>query len=236
MADQHADHHATAPSVSIRERGKAERRRRVVETAAIILSDGGVEALSMRTLSVESGVSLPTIYNLVGGRDDVLAAVLDQLGTVFEAEAAASSADALARCFELTDRLLDTIITHAGLTRSIIAEGLTPLLADADSSLFRRYGIALLTALVEAFEHGDLDEEAEPLLVVDQLASLTAVRIFRWATDDEPGNNDGRELRAAVTHGIGMMLAGSISDQRRAEVVARVRDARIELLGEGTDT
>ena len=44
---------------------------RVVETAIEMLGDGGVDTLSMRALSTQAGVSVPTIYNLIGGRDDV---------------------------------------------------------------------------------------------------------------------------------------------------------------------
>ena len=233
MTDPPAAPTATGPEVSIRERGKAERRVRIVETARELVTTGGVEALSMRTLSVESGVSLPTIYNLIGGRDDVLAAVLDQLGTVFDAEVATSSTDALERCFEITDRLVDTMTTHATLARSIIAEGLTSLLADVESSPFQRYGLALLTALAEASATGDLDEESEPILVVEQTVSLTAVRIFRWATGD--ASSDGDKLRAAVAHGIGLVLAGAASAEGRERVLPHLREARIALLG-GTDT
>ncbi len=233
MTDPSTEPTVTTPEVSIRERGKAERRLRVVETATSILAAGGVEALSMRVLSVESGVSLPTIYNLIGGRDDVLGAVLDQLGAVFDAEVATSTTDALERCFEITDRLLDTMTTHATLARSIIAEGLTSLLGESGSSPFQRYGIALLTALVEASETGDLVEEAEPILIVDQMVSLTAVRIFRWATGN--ASSDGEQLHAAVTHGIGLILAGAASLDARERVLTQVRKSRIALLG-GTDT
>lgn len=235
MADPRTDSAAATPKASIRERGKAERRVRVIETAREILSEGGVEALSMRALSVEAGVSLPTIYNLIGGRDDVLAAVLDQLGAVFEAEVATSTGDTLERCFEITDRLLDTMTTHATLARSIVAEGLTPMLADAESSLFKRYGLALLSALAQASTEGNLDDGAEPVLIVEQVVSLTAVRIFRWATGDSSTDADGTELRAAATHGIGLILAGSTADEHRARVLARVRQAQVQLL-RGTDT
>ncbi len=186
-----------------------------VEAARAILGTEGVEGLSMRVLSVESGVSLPTIYSLIGGRDDVLAAVLDQLGTMFDADVAASSQGGLDRCLEITDRLLDTMAAHATLARSIIVEGLTPMLADADSSLFRRYALALVSALADASAAGDLDEDAEPVLIVDQMVSLTAVRIFRWATADPSVDPHGEELRAAVTHGTGLLLVGSTTHRRR---------------------
>ena len=234
VTDTNTDQTGVAPTVSIRERGKAERRARIVETARRIATTGGVEALSMRMLSVESGVSLPTIYNLIGGRDEVLAAVLAQIGETFEAEVALSSTNATDRCFEIADRLLDTMMNHSTLARSIVAEGLTSLLSESVSSPFRRYGLALLVALTEAAEQGDLDAETQPILVVEQMASLTAVRIFRWATDDVSPDMEGKHLRSAVIHGIGLILAGVSSEKRRAQVIARVHEAQSELLG-GSD-
>ena len=231
MREESAGRDEVPPGTSIRERGKADRRVRVVEAARSILGTEGVEGLSMRVLSVESGVSLPTIYSLIGGRDDVLAAVLDQLGTMFDADVAASSQGGLDRCLEITDRLLDTMTAHATLARSIIVEGLTPMLADADSSLFRRYALALVTALADASAAGDLDEDAEPVLIVDQMVSLTAVRIFRWATADPSVDPHGEELRAAVTHGTGLLLVGSTTTAAGEPVRARIRQARTVLLG-----
>jgi AcrR family transcriptional regulator len=231
MTEPTSDRTANPPEVSIRERGKAERRDRVVEAAREILTTEGVEGLSMRALSVQSGVSLPTIYSLIGGRDDVLAEVLDRLGTVFEAETAASSGEGLELCFEIADRFLDTITTHATLTRSVISEGLTPMLADADSGLLRRYALALVSALADASATGDLDDDAEPVFIVEQMVSLTAVRVFRWATADPASGAADEQMRAAVTHGIGLLLAGSTDPAAAGPVRARIRKAQAVLLG-----
>ena len=218
----------------IRERGKAERRARVVDAASGILRAEGVDALSMRALSVEAGVSVPTIYSLIGGRDDVLAAALDQLAAIFEAEVASAGEAGVDRCFAVVDRFLDTITSHATLTRSIIAEGLTPMLADAESSLFWRYGLALITALTAAAEEDQLRTGVEPVLIVEQMVSLTAVRIFRWATDEASGEPDLDELRAAVIHGVGLLMAGATTADVAQSVHARIDQAQATQLGGST--
>jgi AcrR family transcriptional regulator len=230
MADTAAEPDRDAPISSIRERGKAERRRRVIEAAGSMVEAGGIEALSMRALSVESGVSVPTIYDLIGGRDAVLAAVLGQLGTVFDDAVAASSADPLERCFEVADHLVITMTDHASIARAIIAEGLVPMLSQGHAAPFKRYGLALFSALSAACARGDLEESAEPALIVDQAVSLTAVRFFRWATNDLDTDPDGRKLRAAVTHGVGLLLAGSVSGPAIERVRARVVAAQAALL------
>jgi TetR/AcrR family transcriptional regulator, tetracycline repressor protein len=53
----------------------------IVEVARRMVESGGVEALSMRKLAVELGVAPTAIYWHVGGRDQLLHAVMDQLLT-----------------------------------------------------------------------------------------------------------------------------------------------------------
>jgi TetR/AcrR family tetracycline transcriptional repressor len=52
---------------------------RIVEAARRIVEAGGVEALSMRKLAAELGVAPTAIYWHIGGRDELLHAVMDQL-------------------------------------------------------------------------------------------------------------------------------------------------------------
>ena len=52
-----------------RERAKADRRLRITEAAAELLEAGGLAGLTMRALSEAAGLSVPTIYNLIGGRN-----------------------------------------------------------------------------------------------------------------------------------------------------------------------
>ncbi|HEX7095878.1 MAG TPA: TetR/AcrR family transcriptional regulator [Acidimicrobiales bacterium] len=52
---------------------------RIIDAARRMIEADGVEALSMRKLAAELGVAPTAIYWHVGGRDDLLRAVLDQL-------------------------------------------------------------------------------------------------------------------------------------------------------------
>jgi AcrR family transcriptional regulator len=51
----------------------------IVEVARRMVEAGGVEALSMRKLAAELGVAPTAIYWHVGGRDELLHAIMDQL-------------------------------------------------------------------------------------------------------------------------------------------------------------
>jgi TetR/AcrR family tetracycline transcriptional repressor len=52
---------------------------RIVEVARRMVETGGVDALSMRKLAAELGVAPTAIYWHVGGRDELLHAIMDQL-------------------------------------------------------------------------------------------------------------------------------------------------------------
>jgi AcrR family transcriptional regulator len=51
----------------------------IVDVARQIVESGGIEALSMRKLAAELGVAPTAIYWHVGGRDELLQAIMDQL-------------------------------------------------------------------------------------------------------------------------------------------------------------
>ena len=51
---------------------KADRRARILTQARMLLSMEGFEGLSLRKLAARAGLTVPTIYNLVGGKEQVL--------------------------------------------------------------------------------------------------------------------------------------------------------------------
>jgi len=50
----------------------AQRRERILAAAREIVAEQGTAGLSMRDLARKSRVTVPTVYNLVGGKDAVL--------------------------------------------------------------------------------------------------------------------------------------------------------------------
>lgn len=76
---------AAAPSsVSVRESAKKERRQRILDAARDILREAGHQELSIRTLAVRADVTTPTIYNLIGSKQEILLVLSDE--TLYELE------------------------------------------------------------------------------------------------------------------------------------------------------
>jgi len=58
--------------MSVRTLVKQERRDRILSCAKELISHEGFEGLSIRVLAAKAKVSTPTIYNLVGNKEDIL--------------------------------------------------------------------------------------------------------------------------------------------------------------------
>ena len=59
----------------MRERNIELRRQKILEAARVLLSRGGLGALSMRKLAEEASLSVNTLYNLWGTREEILKAL-----------------------------------------------------------------------------------------------------------------------------------------------------------------
>jgi len=65
----------TPAEPSLREFNMAKRRQRILAEARRLITDGGVEALNLRTLAAAAEVTVPTIYNLIGNKEAIVFAL-----------------------------------------------------------------------------------------------------------------------------------------------------------------
>ena len=72
-------------TLSVRERNMQKRRDRILAEARSLLARDGFDALNLRDLASKAGVTVPTIYNLIGNKEEVLLALAD--GVLAEIEA-----------------------------------------------------------------------------------------------------------------------------------------------------
>ncbi|MGH9362599.1 MAG: TetR/AcrR family transcriptional regulator, partial [Thermoanaerobaculia bacterium] len=64
--------------MSLLEEHKAERRARILAAARELIAERGYEGLTMRDLAHASRVSVPTLYNLFGGKQAILLGELEE--------------------------------------------------------------------------------------------------------------------------------------------------------------
>ena len=77
--------------MSVRTLVKQERRDRILSRAQELISQKGFEGLSIRELAARAEVSTPTIYNLVGNKEDILhclgESIVQQLTEAYQSSA-----------------------------------------------------------------------------------------------------------------------------------------------------
>lgn len=212
---------------TIRERGMKERRDRIVDAAVDLVSQGNVSALTMRALSGAAGVSVPTVYNLIGSREDVLIAVIERAGEAIEPELAALGGDPIERCFRIADCLITRVTAPASLIQSVYAEGLGPAISGSGLRPLRQYGLATGLAILEAAECGDLELITTVQLLAESLMIQLAVRIAQWVSADLPP--DPAHLQAEAAHAVAMTLIPVATVRTRPELLRRLSAARTAL-------
>lgn len=183
----------------------------------------------MRSLSERASVSVPTIYNLVGGRDDVLLTLLEAGGAVFDASVAVMPDDPIDRCFAAVDHVLEVVGANATIVRSVIRTGLGPTVADLDGSMMQRLWPVLLTSIQEADDTDRLNATLDAELLVDHIRALTAAQVLTWALADPALDPDGVRLRLTVTHGVGVILLAAAEGATAEIVRVRIDEAAHQL-------
>ncbi|MFT4614720.1 MAG: AcrR family transcriptional regulator [Bacteroidia bacterium] len=109
--------------LSVGERGKQDRRDRIIEAAREIIATQGLERLSTRKIAEHAALSVHTLYSLLGNKHDILTAAMrsnhDAIGSALDS---VSESDPITEVFgtidfhlATTQRRLETEINDVGL-------------------------------------------------------------------------------------------------------------------------
>jgi AcrR family transcriptional regulator len=108
-------------------------RERLMETAGDLLYREGLHAVSVDRLADEAGLTKPTVYNLFGSKDSLVAEALER------------------RAERLRELLEDRIAAHAGARRQLIA------LLEAHAEMLSADGFHGCPLLIAAIQSPDLE-------------------------------------------------------------------------------
>ena len=73
------DHQARIATDSTRALNMAKRRSAILHHARKIIAREGFESLKVRNLASRAGVTVPTVYNLIGGKPEILSLIIEDL-------------------------------------------------------------------------------------------------------------------------------------------------------------
>lgn len=195
---------------------RVRNRRRVLNAASALVTEHGLEALTMRRLAAEAEVSVATLYNLIGGRDDIVRALgLYFLEELNEAYAEASAPDPIAKAQEILNVLINNV--SAQLPRPLLLK----LLSDSQlyEELIPDWKDPLADTMREMVASGVLEEEINIDIVSKQVWWSQLGYMRQWAA----GRLEEHELRAAVQHNLVLCLLALSTPAGREDLLQHAR-------------
>lgn len=215
---------ARRPGVSRREVSIAGRRKKILEAARTLLTEGGADGLSMRKLAREAGVSVTTLYNLLGSREDILQALIDDSAPRFQppAEARDPHASPLSRVLRRFERVVLLFSENAALARPlIVAQFGTGFWDELSSQLesFAELKTEVHEAFVEALQEGQLTRTINPGLAESLMYIGFQSALDGWAF----GRVDDADLLDLSLCGAYMTLLAVAAPSARPELEKELR-------------
>jgi AcrR family transcriptional regulator len=208
----------------LRRRNMDLRRNRILMAARRAIARDGLESMTVRSLAAEAGVTVPTIYNLVGSREDVLASIceaaLDELDRRLEAEAGPSRG--LSRAEAVVSVSADLFLaepeTYRAVFRAIERQTLQAGMDPRGARSLKRCADLQAQACREAREDGDLAGLLDPELLGEQVLGLYRIALRRW----EIGEIDGGAFRRQALYGLFVCLLADATPRAANEIRSRI--------------
>jgi AcrR family transcriptional regulator len=202
----------------------AERRQRILAAARGIIAERGFDALTMRSLARASRVTVPTVYNLIGGKDAVLvAAVEEQTARFLAGIERRPERQPAERLLAVVDACVEELLRLPAYYRTLL-----PLLsgsaaaAEARARVDRALGAELGKA-VAALDAGDgLAAWVEPDALLESLRAHLGARALRWAA----GALGDAAFRADARYEACLTLLGVTRGRDRAVFAREARAAQ----------
>jgi AcrR family transcriptional regulator len=214
---------------SLREINCDARRQRILEAARTLIAAGGMQALSMRKLAAEAGLSVTTLYNLYGVRGEILHALIDDAVDRMDAilEADAPLEDPLERCRAVITLSIRHLSENEAIYRPMMVAGYEGLAleATADRRFATRAAGMQRAALEEAIAQGLLLGTLDPRQLADQVYHGYELACVQWGF----GQLNAAGFRARALYGLYVTLLAIATDAVRPKFEAELRKLQREL-------
>jgi AcrR family transcriptional regulator len=206
---------------------QAERRARILAAARRLIAERGFDGLTMRELARVSRVSVPTVYNLFGGKQAVLMAELEEtFAMVARSLAGAGGRSVVERAFAMCEAGNRDLLAVPAYSRELmhiflLSEATRPLRLKIND----RYVALMAGVLRDGQAAGDLVAWADPTAVARRMFAHYVHAMLEWASGDLTDD----EFLAATELGMALMLLGLARGQA-ARLLATRAEASQALL------
>ncbi len=211
------------------ERQMKRRRERILEAAREIISERGFEGLTMRQLAVASDVTVPTVYNLVGSKEQVLfAAVEEQTARFVSAIESSRGRSPAAGALAVVEACVRELLRRPRYYRSLLmlmftSESASEVRHEVNGALRSQFA----RAVADLHAAGALEPWVDREALARRLAALLSIGSLQWAS----GAISGEALRASALYDISVFLLGACRGGSRRALQRAARQAQQGILG-----
>jgi len=208
--------------MSLFDEHKAERRSRILAAARRLIAERGYDGLTMRDLARASHVSVPTLYNLFGGKSALLFAELEEtFRTVAASLQTAGEGSVAERAFAVCEAGNRDLLAVPRYSRELVHL----FLVSEDTQTIRRTiaerYIALMAGILrDGQAAGELVAWADPIAVATRMFAHYVHAMIEWAK----GEIDDEQFGAATFYGMSLMLLGLARGRVARELARRAQE------------
>jgi len=179
----------------------------------------------MRKLATRAEVAVTTLYNLYGGRGEILLAIVNEAADaiILALDAESTLDDPIERCFSIFEVTVREFGRNESTHRPMIVAGFGPqsLQVNADRRIAGRAIAVQREAIEAARDYGLLRPEADAMRLAEQMFHGWDLACAQWAH----GRIDLAAFEARSLYGVVLALQALASDELQPTLEAR----RVEL-------
>jgi AcrR family transcriptional regulator len=216
----------------LRERNKAKRRAAIIDASLALLREQAIADITIERIAERAEVSPATVYNLVGGREQLLMACVDRVvdRLVDRLVAVAADADPIEAALMIVDESAAAFIADRDAYRQII--GAASAVTRAGSMPAVDPAQLQIAAMREAQARGILRGDVDAAAIGRQIYLSYNGALFAWA--GRGLSDDG--FRLAVRHGLWTALAAFAAPSYRKRFLDELRAVGPDLTDAGWGT
>jgi AcrR family transcriptional regulator len=201
---------------------REERKQRILDVARDLIASRGYEGVTMRDLADESLVSVPTLYNLFGGKQELLFAAVESYFLELLKGAEESGRDeGLPQLISLVEMIGREMLQRAAYARSLMRFfGGRSETGGLHEFVAHRLTNELVMALKQMQSKRQLAGWVDPQVLGERLSSHFIITSFEWASDYL--TDEG--MQSGLLYGLGMMLLAVARGKAAEELEALVRE------------
>ena len=207
-----------------------ERGDRILEATRELLAERGYSAVTVRELARRCGVSVPTLYNRFGGKDELIArAVQSQFFQVLSSLEDEGEPLGHPRLIALVGRVAEGIVELADYHRALLqAFSQVRETGAIHQNLAQELISALIVQLAEMRRRRELCDWVALDVLATQITTACIAAMMAWSA----GGVSDTGLRPFMEHSVGLILVASTQGESREILLEGVKQSQAEVAPE----